>query len=325
MTSKDDMNGETDMIDDAIVSRAAQWHLRVEGGDMAAADWQGFTEWLEADPTHARAYDQIIEADADLAAIEQNTIAAAPPVPANDEPMPTRRGFLIGGSAVAAAAVAGIVLWPSQSEMTFERYATADREMRTIALAEGISVEMNGDTEIEVASAERPVVRLTRGEAAFVVETGRPGAIRVEAGEITLVDNGTVFNVIRHDGMIRVAVAEGEVIANPDRQAVSIAAGQSLQIREGSGMIERGTIEADAAAAWRRGELVFATTPAQTVAADLGRNLGVTVAIDPAMAGRQLTGVVQLEGDTADIVSETASLLGGRARQSGDGWIIAAN
>lgn len=326
MTSSDNMDDNLTPIDDAIVSQAVQWHLRVEGGDMTAPVWQEFSAWLAADPLHARAYDQIVEADDDLVALENSEAVAALPVAANDEPTsPSRRGFLIGGSAIAAAVVAGILLWPSQNELRFERYATGPLEKRTVDIGNGVRIEMNGATKIDVARGEQAVVRLARGEVAVFIEKRAPAAVRVEAGQISLVDNGTIFNVIRHDGLIRVAVSEGEVIANPERQAIALTAGQSLQMREGSGIIERGVVDIEAVAAWRRGQLAYSDTPAQVIATDIGRNLAIPVNLDPSMADRRLTGVVQLDGDEAEVVARAASLLGGRAQQTANGWAITAN
>lgn len=78
-----------------------------------------------------------------------------------------------------------------------------------IAVSDGLRIEMNGGSEIAVADGEQPIVRFENGEAAFFVESQQPVALRTE--------NGTVFNVIRHDGWIGAGVAEGEIIARPGR------------------------------------------------------------------------------------------------------------
>lgn len=314
------MDGNSNIPNEAIVSEAIAWHLRIEGGEMAARDWEAFTGWLERSAEHAATYDHIVDADADLISY-RDAGETGVPVPANDDVQYTRRYVLGGFTAVAATAVAGIFLWPTAETVSFVHYETGLGETRTVAIADGVRVEMNGNTEIAVADNE-PLVRLIEGEAAFFSETGQPGAVRVRVGEILLTDVGTIFNVIRHDGWIRLGVAEGEVIANPESAAVRVSAGHTLRLREGSGMIERGQTEAEDIVAWQQGQLAYSDTPAQIVASDLSRNFDVAVSIDQRIGERHLTGTIQLRSGVESVIREAASLLGGRAERVGDGWTI---
>lgn len=318
------MSKEAIITDDAIVAEALAWYLRAEGGEMGVEDWESFTLWLESNPDHAAIYDRIVDADGELDSLPGAGFVR----PANDDmdaaasASRRRTGLFAGITAIAAALIAAILLWPVQSEQLFNHYQTGSREIRTIAVADGIRVEMNGGTEIEVASNDGATVRLLDGEAAFFVETGRPSSLRVQVGEVTLVDNGTIFNVIRDGDWLRVGVAEGEVILNPDKEAISIPAGQTLRLREGGNSVEREASEASAILAWRDRQLVYDDTPAQIVAADLSRNLGTPIVFDQTVSQRTLTGVIQLTGPDSEIVGETAALLGARARRSDAGWIV---
>ena len=49
----------------AIREQALDWSMRT--GDPAFADWEAFTLWLDEDPAHARAYDEVCAAVADAA------------------------------------------------------------------------------------------------------------------------------------------------------------------------------------------------------------------------------------------------------------------
>lgn len=325
MTSSDHMTGKSVLISGDILARATAWHLRVESGEMRARDWEEFTGWLQSDPLHAEAYNQTVEADADLIAAAHTGVLDGASEVANDDSPPSRRRFLAGGAAIAATAIAGILLWPPQSQPDFTAYATAVGETRAVAVSEGLRIEMNGGTEIAVAGGDQPIVRFENGEAAFFVESRQPGALRVEIGELTLVDNGTIFNVIRHDGWIRAGVAEGAIIANPQNEAVTLTAGQTLRLREGSGMIERGQAEPQDVTAWRDGQLAYSDAPAPVIAADLSRNLGISVSVDEQIGRRSLTGIIQLDGEEDAIIGNAAALLDGNARQTANGWMIAAN
>jgi transmembrane sensor len=48
---------------DRIYEEAAGWLVRQQDDAM---DWEGFTLWLEADPRHRAAYDDLALLDADL-------------------------------------------------------------------------------------------------------------------------------------------------------------------------------------------------------------------------------------------------------------------
>lgn len=322
MTSNDQMTGNSNLIDDEIVAQAVAWHLRVESGDMASDDWAEFNAWLAGNALHAEAYNQAVEADADLIAATQSGAFERENNAANDEPAPTRRRFVTGSAAIAAAVIAGFLFWPSQSPQTFTSYATAIGETRSLAVADGIRIEMNGATEIAVADTGQPLVRLEEGEVAFYVRNQPPGAVRVEVGALTLVDNGTIFNVIRHDGWIRVGVAEGTIIANPENEAIQLTSGQTLRLLEGSGMIERGEAEPQDVIAWQDGQLVYTDTPASVIATDLSRNLGTSVSVDEEIALRRLTGTIQLGANENVVVANAAALLDGDVQQTENGWMI---
>ena len=76
--------------DQALQDEAAAWAVRT--GDPAFDDWDGFTAWLERDPAHARAYDEVILAVGEAA-------DSLPPVPRaghDDEPAaPGRRRWIL--------------------------------------------------------------------------------------------------------------------------------------------------------------------------------------------------------------------------------------
>ncbi len=78
---------------------------------------------------------------------------------------------------------------------------------------------------------------------------------------------------------------------------------------------------------WRAGRLSYRSAPVEQVAADLSRNLGVSVQASPAVARQSFTGVIMLDPDRLDsdrgtAVRRAASLLGVSAGRSGDGWIL---
>src|SRR3546814_11644890 len=51
---------------DQLCDTARLWAIRVADADFGANadDWDGFTDWLAADPAHAAAYDRAVDATA---------------------------------------------------------------------------------------------------------------------------------------------------------------------------------------------------------------------------------------------------------------------
>jgi transmembrane sensor len=55
----------TEQAQHHILAEAIEWHVRLRDGS-AAADWEAFILWLEADPARSAAYDDVVRADAAL-------------------------------------------------------------------------------------------------------------------------------------------------------------------------------------------------------------------------------------------------------------------
>src|SRR5947209_3414135 len=131
----------TEQAQHAIGTAAIGWHLRLREGD--AADWEAFVRWLEADPAHAAAYDEVVLADAAL------TPDMFPAAPANDgraAEAPARRRF--GRAVWAAAALAACLLlaflalpWLHPGSDRYE-VATAAGQQRTLPLGDGSVVAL---------------------------------------------------------------------------------------------------------------------------------------------------------------------------------------
>ncbi|HSM52775.1 MAG TPA: FecR/PupR family sigma factor regulator, partial [Erythrobacter sp.] len=85
--------------DNQILEQAAIWAVRT--GEPDFVDWDGFIEWLEADPAHAEAYDRVKAGVEDAAEAIGN---AAAPVNDNETvgPMLNRRWFALAASIAAA-------------------------------------------------------------------------------------------------------------------------------------------------------------------------------------------------------------------------------
>jgi transmembrane sensor len=301
-------------LDDRVRDEAVAWAVRT--GNPGFGDWDAFTAWLEQSPEHAAAYDRVTAAVTEAA----ECLAAAGPAAANDEvPQPSRLSRRWFGGAVAAslAAVLTFVLVQGDARYVAE---TAAGETRTIALDDGGRIDLAGNTRIELDRDDPRFARLDRGRALFTVRHDEGSPFRLEAGDDELLDVGTVFDVSLDRTGLAVAVAEGAVVFNPERQAVRLDPGDMLRSAPGSDEYERLRVAPEQIGEWREGRLTFHSAGLAEVAAELQRATGIEFRAAPGASVR-LSGSV-LVAPVREDPRVAGTLLGMTVRRQGDGWVI---
>ena len=304
----------TDRRDD-IQAQAIGWVIRLR--DAGADDWAAFTDWLEADGAHGEAYEEaaLAEQEWDEIAPPERVVPQARPA---SRPL-TRRFFL--GTGIAAAIAGVVALGTLQTQGTYA-VETAAGERRTVELADGSRVDLNGNSRVLLDRGDPRVATLERGEALFTVVHNDADPFEVRTGDVLLRDMGTVFNVLRVGDTLDVAVAEGVVEYNPGRAAVTLRAGMALS-RHSEAPARVTQRSPEAITGWREGRLTYSATTVGAVAGDLARNLGVPVRAAPEVAGRPFTGVIRVD-DGPETIQRAAQLMGVNARPSNGGWTLMA-
>lgn len=300
-----------------IDEEALGWVIRTR--DPEFTDWDGFTLWLEADPAHASIYDALMAADSELDGIVP-VEPVAMPVAANDPGVPVRRSLRwIGGSAVAAALVATVSIAMFNRSDIYS-VTTRPGEIRTIALDDGTTVEMNGGTTMRFDRKDARFAALDAGEAAFTVRHDTANPFRVTVGDAVFEDAGTVFNIVHTNLATRIGVSEGKVIYNPQAEAIALPAGRALS--DDSQGLRVMDVAPAAVASWRQGQLIYANAPVTQVAEDAARSLGLTVRFTPQAQAMRFTGTIRLDRDPARFFAEAAPLMGLSAVRQGNGWLL---
>jgi transmembrane sensor len=311
----------------ALRDAAVSWHLRTADGSVE--DFEAFVAWLEADPAHAAAYDAVETAldEAALVIVEATPPEVAPLyVAANDDAPPAARRWWAGGGAAAAAAlVLGVTFSPSlmQQSEAYHVATTAGRTQR-ITLPSGDRIALNGDSRITLDRKNSRYAQLDRGEALFTIIHDPSAPFEVRVGDERIQDVGTVFNVARGSGGVRVAVAEGSVLYNPDREAVTLVAGQSLVDPGSGGTIQRSDADPATVGGWREGRLSYTAAPLSVVVADLARAIGEPVTLDPTLIAQRFSGTIRVDPDRVRMFDDLSELLKVRARHGASGWTLAA-
>lgn len=301
-------NAETEAIGWAISLR-----------DPQIADWAKFALWLEASPVNRPAYDEVALADDELAV----TLAALPPaaVGANDN----QPRWALRFAGVAAAALA-IVSYPAYQAMT-PTYAeeTAAGAPRTITIADGSVIDLNGGTRVTLDKRDARLVMLEYGEARFHVKHDDASPFTVRTGGAVIEDVGTVFNVTRVNGQTDVAVSEGSVRFNPRHQNVLLVKGRSLRARDGQRAVMTRSVDPSSIGGWTSGRLSYEAAPYAEVAAALSRSLGASVNVAPELAERRFTGTILIDRKDSQALNRIAALMGVTATRSGEGWRLSAH
>ncbi len=312
--------------DDARRDSAAAWVVRLEAGDLGETEAVSFDAWLCASPDNAQAF------DAALAVSHAYAAAAAPTARALSQrrvaPKPIgRRAVMAVGGLAAAAAVAVIVAPQLAGPPTTHVYVTGKGERRTVQLADGSTMDLNAGTRLSVTLArDARKVTLVEGQAAFDVvhDTRRPFVIA--AGDRTVLDVGTQFDVRRRDGKLSVTVARGAVEVRPAEgatgQAYRLHPGQRLDYIEGAPRAQVAAAQAEEVLGWRTGRLVYREQPLSEVVADLNQQFATPIRIDDAaLAATPISGVLILDDQDA-VIRRLALLVPIRAVRSDAGVVL---
>ncbi|MCU6453405.1 FecR domain-containing protein [Sphingomonas sp. A2-49] len=303
-----------------IFEQAARWHAMQDRDDM---DWDAFTAWLEANPRHRGAFDEIALLDERIDLHRRSLLSVV--AIADQQSLPDcdgsrRRRSVRWG--LAAASVAGIAmgtfaLRQSDPQVANSTEYRAASTMRVVDLGRGVRASLAPGSAL--VAGGNGTGRLTlSGRALFEVVHDPDRQVIVEAGGYRIRDVGTRFEVVTGGGMVRVAVSNGRVAVMPPSGApeVELSAGRSLTGSADGRSTTMPTRSGDVGA-WKAGPMVYDQTPLAIVVADVSRTSGRSVTVDPALASRPFSGVLApAAGD--EMVAALGSLAGLQARRDGD-------
>lgn len=320
---------------DSAHEAAAEWVLRLHGSvsaSQAEADWIAFEAWLDSAPHNRAAFDA---AEALWSEIGDQSAALRRDLGigqmASIIPLPRTRASAgpLWWAAIAAAAASLLVLAGPFSPfggVAPQVYVTAKGERRTVTLADGSQIELNGGSRISaLVGRQRREVDLAEGsEAAFTVMHDASRPFLVHAGDITIRDLGTEFDVLRSEGDLKVTVRTGQVEVGPAGggagQTVALTPGRQLIHHAGAAVSEVAVVNADDAFGWRSGRLIYRDRALTEVADDLSRYYPTPVRVDGGAASLRFSGVLEIAGEPA-VINRLTELVPVSAKTQ-DGVII---
>lgn len=290
---------------DDVRREASEWIARMRGpeAEMSRLD---FERWRARDPRNRAAYAGMEQISRLSGRLGDTPLGRAHLAKANRRPFFAMPGPRIAFASLGAALLVGggaVFLWrgggprPVAVAQVSAPFETRVGEIHTIRLADGTTVTLDTDSAIEpVFTGQARVVRLSRGRARFDVahEAGRP--FMVEAGGRTIIDRGTLFDVVLGREGVKVILLRG---------AVDIRDRKTLGSGAPIARLVPGQVFADAPAAgvpqvsaapggsdqWVRGMLSFDGAPLEDVVAAANRYSEHKIRLgEPALAGLRVTG-----------------------------------
>jgi transmembrane sensor len=302
------MDDGTNQRSDEMLSlseEAADWLLRLSENPDDRCLMAAFDEWLGRSPAHRSAWDRTRKAWSLMGHVPpafREVWDEGQPVARKTIPAPARHREPDGLSVwmIGLAACVALVVVPMALIRTTADYTTATGENRTIMLSDGSTVQLGGDSAIEVdfAPGHREVTVLA-GEAFFDVVHAEDKPFIVEAGGAKVEVLGTAFDVRLTPETTDVALARGSVKASfgmGERQTrATLAPGQMLAIDRDTGAMKLSTVATEDIGAWRDGRLYVSDETIGSVVRQLRRYHSAWIAIpDPALARQRVTGVYDL-------------------------------
>ena len=313
-----------------ISDAAADWLIRIEG-PTAPDTWDALQAWMDADPRHRAAFIRLrvawnrvdrlknmrpVDGTVDSDLLSRSNISPATVLIRGLQPlqgtqkkrledlvMPDRRRVFATAAAIAAA---GVFAWFGAYHLGWNSYETSVGGRERIELADGTTVDLNTNTELDARiTGTRRDIMLGRGEALFHVAHDSTRPFYVVAGGTVVRAVGTAFSVrIRDPEHVDVLVAEGRVaVGAPGREAnfenptllasaPKVSAGEAAVVRRNS--VSKHSIlpnDVTRKLAWTAGYLAFQGETLDDVVQEFNRynQRQITIA-DPSIVKVQFGG-----------------------------------
>jgi transmembrane sensor len=318
----------------ALQDEALELLMHATSGHATVDDLRELESWRARSSAHAKAYLKAatvwvaLGQAAEESATAEDRAMIAGRVAARDRAF-SRRSLLVGGAAAAAAAATSGVavvrpplgLWPSLSDLMAD-YHTDVGEQRTVALAEGVSVEMNTRTSVvRRANDGGERIELLIGEAVFSSALAPSRALTAIAADGHVVAATAQFNLRYDADVVRVTCLNGSVQVGCRDATAALRGGEQL-IYSTQGISSIATIDSAAVMAWRQGLLVFRDEPLGRVLDEVNRYWrGRIILLDGELSRRRVTMRIEL-ARVSEVISYVQSVFGANVRSLPGGIVI---
>ena len=283
-----------------IENEASDWLVRLDGGNVSAADRKELKAWLAQDPAHAVALKSYATLWSDMDSLLNDLPDTADsPTPSAWHSMfaaqPAMRAMAAGVTICAIGIVAWMNVQSTGPETAF--YATNVGVQQVVELDDGSLAHINTNSIIETEfSDSQRKVRLLRGEVKFDVVHDMDRPFTVYAGDRVVEAVGTAFVVqMTSQDNIVVTVTDGRVkltnrnggtaSAGSASEPVFVSKGEVAVVDDRRAMPDPVAVqvdELDRRLSWLDGQLVFREQTLDQVVDEVSRYTPVKIVIDDA-------------------------------------------
>ncbi len=300
-------------ISEAVADEARRWVIEFDAGDVSPEERARFMRWLNADPLHRQAYDELQNQWRQFDVVQQlRTDEVDSEVVGKWLRRRSLRRWTAPLAAAATIAAVAFGLWFTQTTPVYEaEYGTTVGQQRVITLPDESSMTLNTKSRVKIRyTDDKRRIELRQGEVHFDVARAphRPFVVVAGAGTVRAV--GTAFSVYMKDDSVEVTVTEGTVAVTPpatptgetasvpvpaedDKPAQMLTEGHKLRFKQDVVEVV-GTVtvdEIERELAWRDGMLDFERAPLSDVIAEAGRYMRhELIIVDTELESLEFTG-----------------------------------
>ncbi|GAM99876.1 putative iron siderophore sensor protein [alpha proteobacterium U9-1i] len=311
-----------------LTDEASAWFARMHSDQVMSEDETAFVEWLEANPQHRKAYEEVAAVWGGLGELRGDP-AMRPLLShlSDDVEASPKRGLDRRRLLQAAAASIGVLgvagaSWFGVSEFAgAETYQTAFGEQRRVALQDGSTLTLNTETKVRVRFTETERrLWLDQGQAYFIVAPDRTRPFRVFVGDEEVRALGTQFEVRRDGDQMKVTLEEGSVaiirrasqeVLRADTPApadVVLEMGQQAIVAPAEA-IQVAVVDTRRMTAWRFGQMALDADRLSYAVTELNRYNTRQIVIDsPELQSLQISGLFQTGSPEAFVEAISAVL-----------------
>ncbi|EFQ60656.1 sigma factor regulatory protein [Pseudomonas fluorescens WH6] len=285
---------------------AASWYVQFQSQTPTPAQWQAWQQWLNGDPSHQAAWNQMEQLQRSLGALPQDFTRRA--LSTTQQRRQVLKWMLVLGGT-------GYLGWNVQQHASLGNvwadYETSVGKRRRVELADGTRIDLNTNTAIDVVfDGSQRLIRLREGEV--LIHTGAQGRhtpFYVETRQGRVQALGTRFTVRQCSDSTRVGVLQDRVNLLPRDQPEHnriLVAGQSAAF-------DRHTISltqpyGGTQAAWVDGQLIVLDAELGDVIDELARYRPGVLRCDQASARLRVSGTFRLDSTDAVLANLQATL-----------------
>lgn len=314
---------------DVLKREAMDWVVHLTSGDATIADVRELRAWREQSPDHAQAFSSISRLWHTLGSVAENAeICEAQERQSSSRAIGSKIGRRAAIGGFLAAGVTGYMvlqsplgLWP-RAPQWFADYQTGIGERRHVTLPDGVKVELNTASAMNIKSSDAGnTLQLLSGEAMVEAAADAARPVVVEAGGGRCEGVGSGFNLRTDDGLVRVTCLRGKVAVHYGDATAELTARQQMVYGQGSlgSMI---SVDPTLVVAWQQNMLIFRDERLSKVISEVNRYWhGRIVLMRSELGGRRVTARFNLDR-LNDVVPQMQSVFGLHARVLPGGVVL---